>query len=294
MLYATFARIAREKCLRQTVGTTPPRADKPGRRREHEVRRNLPEPQGPDGPHHGGRQRHRRIDRRAFRRPGLEGRLPRHQGGGIEGARRPAQAQAPDGAFRAVRPDGHRGRSPRHQGGPESARADHRPRQQCRPRRAPQARGRHPGVFRRPHPGEPPPPVLHGPGGGPGHEEGEERLDHQHGLDLVDAGLGRHAGLHRRQGRRARHDARPRPRARRVQHPRQLDRARLDHDRAAEDPLGEARLDRAADEGPVPAADARAGRHRPCGGVLRFRRGLGLHQPEHRLRRGRAATLSPR
>ena len=72
----------------------------------------------------------------------------------------------------------------------------------------------------------------------PDDEAGRRRLDHQHGLDLVDGRPGRHGGLHRGQVGGARPHPLARPRLGPGQHPGQLDRAGLDHDRAAEDACG--------------------------------------------------------
>ena len=96
--------------------------------------------------------------------------------------------------------------------GPQGARADHHPRQQRRPRRAPHARGCHAGIFRRPHRGQPQAPVLRHPGGRRRHEEGGNGSIVNMGSTSWMVGTDGPAGLHRRQGRRARHDPRPRPR----------------------------------------------------------------------------------
>ena len=150
------------------------------------------------------------------------------QGGGAQVRFEPCDLRDIDALRRAV--DGARG----------GARAGARAGQQRGARRSPPLGGRHARVLRRAHRHEPAPHVLRHPGRRAGHDRRRRRVDYQPGIGLVVARRRRVSRLHDREGRgawpHARHGARPRA----APDPRQHARARLDDDRAAEAPVGDA------------------------------------------------------
>ena len=67
-------------------------------------------------------------------------------------------------------------------------------------------------------------------------------------------------------------------RLRPLQHPGECDRARVDHDRAPDRKMADARRRSRTDAPPMPEAEAHPGRTRELHGLPRFRRRLGLHR----------------